>query len=161
MQIKGLRAKLNEEVSGGSNGNASIEGNGDIKTVEAVANQTVMANEVLELSHPPPPPPPRISTEAPTSELAYEMFSIFPRTESFREDPTDSSDSSAVLNEECSPAAAEAAGAVAATAVEMSTMGCFGLFVKMEEHEDLFSGEEACKLFADNEQWYCSGQWNS
>ncbi|KAF2583493.1 hypothetical protein F2Q68_00003869 [Brassica cretica] len=68
------------------------------------------------------------------------------------EDPADSSDSSAILNEDYSPTATEAA---AATAVEMSTMGCFGQFVKMEEHEDLFSGEEACKLFADNEQWYC------
>lgn len=143
------------EGSGGSNGgNASTDEHGVVKSVEAIADKTVMANEVLELSH--RPPPPHIPMEVPTSELAYEMFSIFPRTESFREDPADSSDSSAVLNEEYSPTAA------AATAVDMSTIGCFGQFVKMEEHEDLFSGEEACKLFADNEQWYCSAaQWNS
>lgn len=149
-QIKELRAKLD------------VEENGVLKPMEA--NQNVIANnEVLELSHrpPPPSPPPHIPTEAPTSELAYEIFNIFPRTESFREDPADSSDSSAVLNEEYSPTAAEAAEAAAATAIELSTMGCFGHFVKMEEHEDLFSGEEACKLFADNEQWYCSDQWNS
>ncbi|EOA13730.1 hypothetical protein CARUB_v10026808mg [Capsella rubella] len=156
-QIKELRAKLNVD---GVNG---VEENGVVKAAEA--NETVMANnnEVLELNQRPPPPPPHIPTEAPTSELAYEMFSIFPRTESFREeDPADSSDSSAVLNEEYSPTTVEAAGAVAATAVEMSTtMGCFSQFVKMEEHEDLFSGEEACKLFADNEQWFCSDQWNS
>lgn len=149
MQIKELRAKLSVE---GVNG---IEESGVSKAMEA--NQT--NNEVLELSH--RPPPPHTSTEAPTSELEYEMFSIFPRTESFREDPTDSSDSSAVLNEEYSPTTVEAAGAVVATAVEISTMDCFSHFVKMEEHEDLFSGEEACKLFADNEQWYCSDQWNS
>uniref|UniRef100_A0A1J3CE44 Homeobox-leucine zipper protein n=1 Tax=Noccaea caerulescens TaxID=107243 RepID=A0A1J3CE44_NOCCA len=154
-EIKELRAKINVEGSGGSNGgNASTDEHGVVKSVEAIADKTVMANEVLELSH--RPPPPHIPMEAPTSELAYEMFSIFPRTESFREDPADSSDSSAVLNEEYSPTAA------AATAVDMSTIGCFGQFVKMEEHEDLFSGEEACKLFADNEQWYCSAaQWNS
>lgn len=139
------------EGTGGNNGNAVTEETGVVKPVETVAFQTVIANnEVLELSQCPPLP-----GEAPASELAYEMFSIFPRTESFREDPADSSDSSAVLNEEYSPTAA------AATAVEMSTMGCFGQFVKMEEHEDLFSGEEACKLFADNEQWFCSGQWSS
>ncbi|CAA7034706.1 unnamed protein product [Microthlaspi erraticum] len=149
-EIKELRAKLNEEGTGGSNGNASADEHGVVK---AVTNQTVVANEVLELSH--RPPPPHVPIEAPTSELAYEMFSIFPRTESFREDPADSSDSSAVLNEEYSPTPA------AATAADMSTLGCFGQFVKMEEHEDLFSGEEACKLFADNEQWYCSAQWNS
>ncbi|XP_010463203.1 PREDICTED: homeobox-leucine zipper protein ATHB-5 [Camelina sativa] len=145
-QIKELRAKLN--VDG--------EENGVIKATEA--NQTVMManNEVLELNHRPPSPPIPTEAPAPTSELAYEMFSIFPRTESFREDPADSSDSSAVLNEEYSPTTVEAAGAVAAT-----TMDCFSQFVKMEEHEDLFSGEEACKLFADNEQWYCSDQWNS
>ncbi|KAG7607383.1 Homeobox-leucine zipper protein ATHB-5 [Arabidopsis thaliana] len=153
-QIKELKAKLNVE------GFKGIEENGALKVVEA--NQTVMANnEVLELSHRSPSPPPHIPTEAPTSELAFEMFSIFPRTENFREDPADSSDSSAVLNEEYSPNTVEAAGAVAATTVEMSTMDCFSQFVKMEEHEDLFSGEEACKLFADNEQWYCSDQWNS
>ncbi|KAG2327162.1 hypothetical protein Bca4012_036102 [Brassica carinata] len=149
-EIKELRAKLNVEGISRSNSNASTEENVFVK-----ADETVMANnEVLELNQrpPPPPPPPHIPTEAPASELAYEMFSIFPRTGIFREDPADSSDSSAILNEEYSPAAAEA---VATTAVEMSTMGCFGQFVKMEEHEDLFSGEEACKLFADNEQWYC------
>ncbi|XP_019096043.1 PREDICTED: homeobox-leucine zipper protein ATHB-5-like isoform X2 [Camelina sativa] len=150
-QIKELRAKLKVD---GVNG--VEEENGVIKAADA--NQTVVManNEVLELNH--RPPPPHIPTEAPapTSELAYEMFSIFPRTESFREDPADSSDSSAVLNEEYSPTTVEAAGAVAAT-----TMDCFSQFVKMEEHEDLFSGEEACKLFADNEQWYCSDQWNS
>jgi hypothetical protein len=154
MQIKELKAKLNVE------GVKGIEENGALKAVEA--NQSVMANnEVLELSHRSPSPPPHIPTDAPTSELAFEMFSIFPRTENFRDDPADSSDSSAVLNEEYSPNTVEAAGAVAATTVEMSTMGCFSQFVKMEEHEDLFSGEEACKLFADNEQWYCSDQWNS
>lgn len=110
------------------------------------------SNEVLELNQRPLPPPPHIPTEAPALELEYEMLSIFPRAEIFREDPADSSDSSAILNDDYSPTAAEAAPA---TAVEMSTMGCFGQFVKMEEHEDLFSGEEACKLFADNEQWYC------
>ncbi|CAH2043365.1 unnamed protein product [Thlaspi arvense] len=157
-EIKELRAKLNVERTSGRNGNTSIEENGIVKGVEAIANQTVMANnDVLKLTN--RSPPPNIPIEAPTSELAYEMFSIFPRTDSFREDPADSSDSSAVLNEEYSPTTAEAAAA--ATAVEMSTMGCFSQFVKMEEHEDLFSGEEACKLFADNEQWYCSGQWNS
>ncbi|CAH8320423.1 unnamed protein product [Eruca vesicaria subsp. sativa] len=150
-EIKELRAKL--DVEGTINVNASTEETGGIK--DAVAVQTVMANnEVLEPSQ---HPPPHIPKEAQASELAFEMFSIFPRTESFREDPADSSDSSAVLNEEYSPTAAE----TAATAVEMSTMGCFGQFVKMEEHEDLFSGEEACKLFADNEQWFCSGQWSS
>ncbi|CAF2145386.1 hypothetical protein HID58_007780 [Brassica napus] len=150
-EIKELRAKLDVEGTCGNNGNAVTEETGVVKPVETVAFQTVIANnEVLELSQCPPLP-----GEAPASELAYEMFSIFPRTESFREDPADSSDSSAVLNEEYSPTAA------AATAVEMSTMGCFGQFVKMEEHEDLFSGEEACKLFADNEQWFCSGQWSS
>lgn len=153
-EIKELRAKLDGEGTGVNNGNAVTEETGVVKVLETVAYQTVIANnEVLELSQ---RPPPHIPTEAQASELAYEMFSIFPRTESFREDPADSSDSSAVLNEDYSPTAA-----AAATAVEMSTMGCFGQFVKMEEHEDLFSGEEACKLFADNEQWFCSGQWSS
>ncbi|KAJ4897203.1 Homeobox-leucine zipper protein ATHB-5 [Raphanus sativus] len=147
-EIKELRAKLNVEGISRSNSNASTEENIFLK-----ADETVMPNnEVLELNQLPSQPLPHIPTEAPASELAYEMFSIFPRTEIFREDPADSSDSSAILNEEYSPTAAEAA---AATAVEMSTMGCIGHFVKMEEHEDLFSGEEACKLFADNEQWYC------
>ncbi|CAN8251533.1 unnamed protein product [Cochlearia groenlandica] len=152
-EIKELKEKLNVEKTNGENGNALVEENGVLN-----ANETEMTNnEVLEKSNSPLLPPHK-PMEASTSELAYEMFSIFPRDESFRENPTDSSDSSAVLNEEYSPTTAEPA---AATAVEMSTMGCFGHFVKMEEHEDLFSGEEACKLFADNEQWYCSGQWNS
>ncbi|KAJ0234309.1 Homeobox-leucine zipper protein ATHB-5 [Hirschfeldia incana] len=144
-EIKELRAKLDVEGIGGNNVNAVTEEPNVVKAAETVAYQTVIANnEVLELSQRLPLPP-----EAQTSELAYEMFSIFPRAECFREDPADSSDSSAVLNEEYSPTAA-----AANTAVEMSTMGCFGQFVKMEEHEDLFSGEEACKLFADNEQWF-------
>ncbi|KAL0692076.1 hypothetical protein Bca4012_059256 [Brassica carinata] len=146
-EIKELRVKLDVE---GTNVNAVTEETDVVKAVETVDSHTVIANnEVLELSQRPTLPP-----EAQSSELAYEMFSIFPRTESFREDPADSSDSSAVLNEEYSPTAV-------ATAVEMSRMGCFGQFVKMEEHEDLFSGEEACKLFADNEQWFCAGQWSS
>ncbi|XP_010550285.1 PREDICTED: homeobox-leucine zipper protein ATHB-5-like [Tarenaya hassleriana] len=77
------------------------------------------------------------------AEIEYEMFNIFPRADSFKEGPADSSDSSAVLNEE---------GHCHVAAVEM-TLGCFGNFVKMEEHGDLFTGEEACKLFADDEQW--------
>ncbi|KAF8089347.1 hypothetical protein N665_0509s0015 [Sinapis alba] len=143
-EIKELRVKLDVE---GTNVNAVAEETDVVKAVETVAYDTVIGNnEVLELSQRPPLPP-----EAQSSELAYEMFSIFPRTESFREDPADSSDSSAVLNEEYSPTAA-------ARAVEMSRMECFGQYVKMEE---LFSGEEACKLFEDNEQWFCSGQWSS
>ncbi|CAF2088176.1 BnaA06g39210D [Brassica napus] len=147
-EIKQLRAKLNVDGISRSSSNASTEENVLVK-----ADETVMpSNKVLELNQRPLPPPPHIptATEAPALELEYEMLSIFPRAEIFREDPADSSDSSAILNEEYSPTAAEAAAAV-----EMSTMGCFGQFVKMEEHEDLFSGEEACKLFADNEQWYC------
>ncbi|KAG2284574.1 hypothetical protein Bca52824_055794 [Brassica carinata] len=135
-EIKELRVKLDVE---GTNVNAVTEETDVVKAVETVDSHTPVSST---------------ASEAQASELAYEMFSIFPRAESFREDPADSSDSSAVLNEEYSPTAV-------ATAVEMSTMGCFGQFVKMEEHEDLFSGEEACKLFADNEQWFCSGQWSS
>ncbi|KAF8089326.1 hypothetical protein N665_0510s0034 [Sinapis alba] len=152
-EIKELRAKLNMEGISRSNSNASTEENVLVKADEMIPYQTMIANnEVLELNQRPSPPPPHIPTEAPASELAYEMLSIFPRSEIFREVPADSSDSSAILNEEYSPTAVEAA---AATAVGMSTMGCFSQYVKMEEHEDLFSGEEACKLFADNEQWFC------
>ncbi|CAH8326856.1 unnamed protein product [Eruca vesicaria subsp. sativa] len=140
-EIKELRAKLNVDGISRSNSNASTEENVTVKV-----DEKVMPNkEDLELNQ---RPSPHIPMQAPASELAYEMFSIFPRTEIFREGPADSSDSSAILNEEYSPTAA-------ATAVEMSTMGCFSQFVKMEEHEDLFSGEEACKLFEDTEQWYC------
>ncbi|KAJ0242050.1 Homeobox-leucine zipper protein ATHB-5 [Hirschfeldia incana] len=147
-EIKALRAKLNVDGISRSNSNASTEENVFVK-----ADETLMPNMgVLELNQRTSPPPLHIPTEAPALELAYEMSSIFPRDEIFREDPADSSDSSDILNEEYSPTAAEAA---AGTGVEISTMGCFSQFVKMEEHEDLFSGEEACKLFADNEQWYC------
>lgn len=133
-QIKELRAQLNIEESESSHN---------------------ISNVKEEDAAPPPPPPPAMADDAPpllpTSELEYEMLNIFPRADSFKEGPADSSDSSAVLNEEYhSPT----------TAAEM-TMGCFGNFVKMEEHGDLFTGEEACKLFADDEQWYCSDQWKS
>ncbi|XP_010519326.1 PREDICTED: homeobox-leucine zipper protein ATHB-5 [Tarenaya hassleriana] len=130
-QLKELRAQLNIEGT-------VREGE------EAAPPPPATDNDVPEVSHREPPPPPPL-----TAEIEYDMFDIFPGAESFKDGPADSSGSSAVLSEECHSST---------TAAAEMTLGCFGNFVKMEEHGDLFTGEEACKLFADDEQWYCSDQ---
>jgi homeobox-leucine zipper protein len=82
-------------------------------------------------------------------------------------DGSSDSDSSAILNEDNSPISSSAGAnnlSLNSFQFTKSSTVHHHQYVKMEEHNNIFIGEEACNFFSDEQaptlQWYCPDQWN-
>jgi homeobox-leucine zipper protein len=84
-------------------------------------------------------------------------------------DGSSDSDSSAILNEDNRPISSSGGGYprtnnLSLNSLQFTKSTSVLQYVKLEEHNNIFNGEEACNFFSDEQaptlQWYCPDQWN-